>query len=57
MKNVSGKQGEPTKDQYDFSKGERAKFYHPGAVFRLPVNEDESAIDSPLQKLTDQGVS
>ncbi len=25
------------KQRYDFSKGERGKFYRPGAVFRLPV--------------------
>ena len=30
------------KDEYDFSKGVRGKFYRPDAVFRLPVylNED-----------------
>jgi hypothetical protein len=25
------------KDSYDFSKGERGKFYHPGAEFELPI--------------------
>jgi hypothetical protein len=25
------------KDEYDFSKGERGKFYRPDAVFELPV--------------------
>jgi hypothetical protein len=25
------------KGHYDFSKGERGKFYKPGAVFRLPI--------------------
>lgn len=29
------------KDRYDFSKGERGKFYRPDAVFRLPVYLDE----------------
>ena len=29
------------KDQYDFSKGVRGKFYHPNAVFKLPVYLDE----------------
>ena len=29
------------KDQYDFSKGVRGKFYQPGAVFKLPVYLDE----------------
>ena len=30
------------KDRYDFSQGERGKFYKPGAVFRLPVYLDEN---------------
>lgn len=25
------------KSEYDFSKGERGKFYHPDAVFRFPI--------------------
>ena len=25
------------KKQYDFSKGKRGKFYHPDAVFNLPI--------------------
>ncbi len=25
------------KKQYDFSKGERGKFYHPDAEFKLPI--------------------
>jgi hypothetical protein len=25
------------KDSYDFSKGERGKFYHPGAEFEFPI--------------------
>jgi hypothetical protein len=29
------------KEHYDFSKGERGKFYRPDAVFRLPVYLDE----------------
>lgn len=29
------------KQRYDFSKGERGKFYKPGAAFRLPVYLDE----------------
>jgi hypothetical protein len=28
------------KQRYDFSKGERGKFYKPNAVFRLPVYLD-----------------
>lgn len=37
------------KDQYDFSKGERGKFYRPNAVFRLPVYLDE-AVETYLAK-------
>jgi hypothetical protein len=29
------------KQRYDFSKGERGKFYKPNAVFRLPIYLDE----------------
>jgi hypothetical protein len=29
------------KSHYDFSKGERGKFYRPDAVFRVPVYLDE----------------
>ncbi len=29
------------KKEYDFSKGERCKFYHPNAVFNLPVYLEE----------------
>ncbi|EXI77476.1 MAG: hypothetical protein AW10_03665 [Candidatus Accumulibacter appositus] len=29
------------KDHYDFSKGERGKFYAPDAAFRLPVYLDK----------------
>ena len=29
------------KEKYDFSKGERGKFYCPHAVFRLPVYLDD----------------
>ena len=29
------------KKRYDFSKGERGKFYRPNAVFKLPVYLDE----------------
>jgi hypothetical protein len=29
------------KEHYDFSHGERGKFYRPGAVIRLPVYLDE----------------
>jgi len=32
------------KKEYDFSKGERGKFYHPGAKLNLPVYLDEEVL-------------
>ncbi|MGE0083055.1 MAG: hypothetical protein AB7S75_01400 [Desulfococcaceae bacterium] len=29
------------KKEYDFSKGERGKFYHPNAIFNFPVYLEE----------------
>lgn len=37
------------KQRYDFSKGERGKFYRPDSVFKLPVYLDE-AIETYLAK-------
>jgi hypothetical protein len=34
-------EGERMKEQYDFSKGVRGKFYNQNAVFQLPVYLDE----------------
>jgi hypothetical protein len=34
-------EGESMKEQYDFSKGVRGKFYNANAVFQLPVYLDE----------------
>ena len=34
-------EGGSMKEQYDFSKGVRGKFYNPNAVFQLPVYLDE----------------
>jgi hypothetical protein len=33
------------KKQYDFSKGERGKFYNPDAIFNVPVYLDPDAND------------
>ncbi len=30
------------KDQYDFSKAERGKFYRPDAVFDIPIHLDDA---------------
>ncbi len=39
------------KTEYDFSKGERGKFYHPNAVFNLPVyTEDTTMITKDILK-------
>jgi hypothetical protein len=35
----------PMKDEYDFSKAERGKFYHPDAVFSFPVYLDPDVND------------
>ncbi|CAG1004953.1 MAG: hypothetical protein F9K21_14665 [Rhodocyclaceae bacterium] len=44
------------KDQYDFSKGQRGKFYRPDAVFRLPVYLDEKVQDYLAAKADAKGV-
>jgi len=41
------------KAEYDFSKAERGKFYHPDAVFSLPVYL-EPDVDEFLSKLAEQ---
>ena len=30
--------------EYDFSKGERGRFYHPNTTLHLPVNEDTNIV-------------
>ncbi len=44
------------KDQYDFSKGERGKFYRADAVFRLPVYLDEKVQDYLITKADAKGI-
>ena len=44
------------KDQYDFSKGARGKFYKPDAVFRLPVYLDERVQDYLAAKAEARGI-
>jgi hypothetical protein len=44
------------KRQYDFSKGERGKFYKPGAVFKLPVYLDEEVQTYLADKADAKGV-
>jgi hypothetical protein len=44
------------KDQYDFSKGTRGKFYRPDAIFRLPVYLDEKVQTYLTAKADAKGV-
>ena len=41
------------KSEYDFSKGERGKFYHPDAVFSFPVYLEPDVIDF-MEKLAEE---
>ena len=44
------------KNHYDFSKGERGKFYRPHAVFRVPVYLDEHVQTYLVAKADAEGV-
>ena len=41
------------KAEYDFSKGERGKFYDPKAVFNLPIYLEKD-VDEFMRKLADE---
>ena len=41
------------KKEYDFSKGERGKFYHPKAEFNLPIYLEPEVAEF-VQKLADE---
>jgi hypothetical protein len=41
------------KPEYDFSKGERGKFYNPKAVFSLPIYLEKD-VDDFIRKLADE---
>ena len=41
------------KDKYDFSKGERGKFYSPNAVFKFPLYL-EPDVDDYMSKLAER---
>jgi len=41
------------KTEYDFSKGERGKFYHPDVVFSLPVYLEPDVSDF-MNRLADE---
>ena len=42
--------GEAMRDEYDFTKGERGKFYHPNTKLNLPVYLDDE-VQSQLTEL------
>ena len=44
------------KAEYDFSKGERGKFYHPEAVFSFPVYLESDVSDFMSQLADEQDV-
>jgi hypothetical protein len=41
------------KAEYDFSKGERGKFYNPKTVFNLPIYLEKN-VDDSIRKLADE---
>lgn len=49
-------EGERMKENYDFSKGVRGKFYNPNAVFQLPVYLDEQVQGYLAAKAQAKGV-
>lgn len=44
------------KEEYDFSQGQRGKFYQPGALFKLPVYLDEDVQSYLAAKAQSKGV-
>ncbi len=44
------------KAEYDFSKGERGKFYHPDAVFSFPIYLEPDVNDVMNQLADENGV-
>lgn len=44
------------KDEYDFSKGERGKFYRPGTTLNLPVYLDADVLDYLSARAEAKGV-
>lgn len=44
------------KPEYDFSKGQRGKFYKPGAAFKLPVYLEEAVQSYLAAKAQAKGV-
>ncbi|PNW56845.1 UNVERIFIED_CONTAM: hypothetical protein BEN50_07745 [Euhalothece sp. KZN 001] len=44
------------KAEYDFSKGERGKFYDPHATFKSPIYLDDEAQEFVRKKAEEKGV-
>ncbi len=44
------------KDEYDFSKGERGKFYQSNAKFSLPIYLDDDVFSYLAEKANNKGV-
>ena len=44
------------RDEYDFSKGERGKFYRPDAKLNLPIYLDEEVLAFVQQLAKDKGL-
>jgi uncharacterized protein (DUF4415 family) len=44
------------KEEYDFSKGERGKFYRPNTVLSLPVYLDQDVLDYFTSKAKAKGI-
>lgn len=45
------------KKEYDFSKGERGKFYHPDTELHLPIYLDQDTMQTLLKFSEEKGVS
>jgi hypothetical protein len=44
------------KDEYDFSKGERGKFYRPNASHNIPLYLDSDVMEFLAKRSRDQGI-
>jgi hypothetical protein len=44
------------KDEYDFSKGERGKFYRPGAKLNLPIYLEEDVLAYLSERARSKGI-
>jgi predicted DNA binding CopG/RHH family protein len=47
---------EDMKDEYDFSKGERGKFYRPGVDVTMPVRLDDDVVNALVARAEARGI-